>query len=211
MDEVIFYRRRLPHFQPLRGTFFVTTRLAGSLPLHAIEELKDERAFFHRQINEAKDEETRSLFASRLQERYYGKFDEYVNRINVGPRWLAMDEIARIVADALHFRDGRVYDLFSYIIMPNHIHIVFSVQRNDISLDRILQSLKRHTAREGNKILNREGSFWHHESYDHVVRDGADLERILEYVLLNPVKARLCKSWKDWEWSYIKRGLEVFD
>ena len=27
-----FYRSRLPHIQPLGGTFFVTTRLEGSIP-----------------------------------------------------------------------------------------------------------------------------------------------------------------------------------
>jgi putative transposase len=38
-----FYRRRLPHIQPEGATFFVTFRLAGSLPDEAIKRLLEER------------------------------------------------------------------------------------------------------------------------------------------------------------------------
>lgn len=211
MTDAIFYRRRLPHYQPAGATFFVTTRLAGSLPVHAIEELKEEQAFLHKRINETIDKKMKDYFKFELRSRYFGNFNEYVNHVAVGPKWLTEDRIALAVVEALQFRDGTVFDLFCYTIMPNHVHLVFSVQRNDISLDRILQSFKRHTARECNKILGRQGAFWHHESYDHVVRDEGDLERILQYILLNPVKAGLCKLWHQWRWSYARKDLQVFD
>lgn len=210
-DDAIFYRRRRPHLQPKEATFFVTTRLADSLPTYVIEELKEEQAFLHKQILDAKDERTRDRFIFKLQSRYFGRFEDYANRVSVGPHWLSDERIAAIIAEALHFRDGKIYDLICYTIMPNHVHLVFSCQRHDISLDRIMQSLKRHTAREANKILGREGAFWQHESYDHVVRDEAELERILQYVLLNPVKSGLCQSWKQWKWSYVKPKLEILD
>ena len=211
MNEELFYRRRLPHLQPPRSTFFVSSRLVGSLPDHAIVELKEEQAFLHKQFRDAKDEKTRNHIARKLDGRYFGKFDEYVDHISTGPKWLATPNIAAMVAEAIHFRDVSIYDLLCYTIMPNHIHLVFSVQRNDISLYRIMQSLKRHTAREANKLLGRQGAFWHHESYDHVVKDGAELERTLQYVLLNPVKAHLCKHWDDWKWSYIRNDLRILD
>lgn len=211
MDDVRFYRRRLPHFEPPGATFFITTRLAGSLPGHIIALLKEEQQFLHRRIRETKDLEIKKRLTYELERRYLGRFDKYVDTATAGPTWLALPEIAGMVAEAMHFRDDTVYNLYSYTIMPNHTHIVFSVQRNDISLHKILQSLKRHTAQEGNKILHRSGAFWLHESYDHVVRDGAELERILQYVLLNPVKAGLCKHWKDWKWNYIRKDLTVLD
>ncbi|HCA80801.1 MAG TPA: hypothetical protein DEP53_13820 [Bacteroidetes bacterium] len=65
-----------------------------------------------------------------------------------------------------------------------------------------MQSLKRHTAREANKILGRRGAFWQDESYDHVIRNSEELERIVLYVLHNPVKAGFVKNWRDWKWSY---------
>jgi putative transposase len=91
--------------------------------------------------------------------------------------------------------------------MPNHIHLVVNVERSDASLYRILQSLKAFTALKANRILGHSGAFWQHESYDHVVRDDIELERIVWYVLQNPVKARLCRQWQDWRWSYVKEGL----
>ena len=72
---------------------------------------------------------------------------------------------------------------------------------------KILQDLKSKTALKANKILNRSGAFWQHESYDHVVRDEKELRRIVEYVLNNPVKAGFCEKWEDWQWSYCNFNL----
>ncbi|MAU00364.1 MAG: hypothetical protein CL608_24750 [Anaerolineaceae bacterium] len=61
-----------------------------------------------------------------------------------------------------------------------------------------MHSLKRYTAVEANKVLGRQGQFWQHESYDHIVRDEAELQRIRQYVLNNPVKAGLVDSAEQW-------------
>jgi putative transposase len=82
--------------------------------------------------------------------------------------------------------------------------MVITVQQSNTSLHKVLQSLKAHTARTANKILNRQGAFWLHESYDHVVRSEKELERIVWNVLHNPVKATLDKEWQDWPWSYCR-------
>ena len=69
--------------------------------------------------------------------------------------------------------------------------------RNAIPTYKILQSLKRHTARQANKLLRRSGTFWQDESYDHVVRDENELERIIWYVLMvrsqQPAESRIGK------------------
>ena len=66
-----------------------------------------------------------------------------------------------------------------------------------------MKSVKGISAREANKILNRKGSFWQSESYDHIVRNEEELERIIKYVIYNPVKAGLVDKWEDWENNYI--------
>ena len=71
----------------------------------------------------------------------------------------------------------------------------------------IMHSLKRYTARQANLILEREGQFWQHENYDHVIRDDGELDRIINYVIENPVKAGLVQHWRDWEWTYCKYDL----
>jgi REP element-mobilizing transposase RayT len=67
---------------------------------------------------------------------------------------------------------------------------------------KIIQDIKKFTARESNKILNRNGIFWQNESYDHAIRNKKELLETVKYVLNNPVKAGLCVKSKDWEWNY---------
>ena len=87
----------------------------------------------------------------------------------------------------------------------------WSVKKCDINVAQqfpivtdILRLLKGSTARQCNKMLNRTGSFWQHESYDHVVRNEEELIRIVKYVMDNPVKAKLVENAEEWEWSYCK-------
>jgi REP element-mobilizing transposase RayT len=70
-----------------------------------------------------------------------------------------------------------------------------------------MQSLKRHTARQANIVLGRQGAFWQDESYDHVIRDNTEFLRISHYVLENPVKTGLVSNWDEWPWSYVKPNL----
>lgn len=70
-----------------------------------------------------------------------------------------------------------------------------------------MQSLKRHTARQANIVLGREGGFWQDESYDHVIRDNEEFLRIIHYVLENPVKAGLVSRWDEWPWTYYKESM----
>ena len=63
-------------------------------------------------------------------------------------------------------------------------------------------SLKGWTARRCNEALVRQGQFWQHESFDHVIRHQVERARVVKYVVDNPVKARLVEHWQDWPWSY---------
>jgi putative transposase len=64
-----------------------------------------------------------------------------------------------------------------------------------------MHSLKSYTANRANELLGREGPFWQDESYDHWVRDIDELERIVNYIRDNPVRASLCESARDWRFS----------
>jgi putative transposase len=68
----------------------------------------------------------------------------------------------------------------------------------DGPLAGIMHSLKSYTANEANKLLGRGGPFWQRESYDHWVRDEVELERIVDYIAYNPVKAGLVRQPQDW-------------
>jgi len=202
------YERHLPHIQPPGACLFVTIRLAGSIPMEVLERLKLEAEERERMIRQTADPADLPRLLYEEQKRQFGRWDKILDRGEYGPRWLSQPEIATIVVDSLHFLDGDVYDLDTFCIMSNHAHIVFTpLEKEDgayHALQKIMHSLKRHTARKGNKVLGREGAFWQHESYDHVVRDRREWERIVAYVLNNPVKAGLVERWEDWPWTYLK-------
>jgi len=132
-------------------------------------------------------------------------------------RLLEDGNLARIVQDALYYWAGRLYDLLAYVVMPSHVHWVFRPVGQVCNLpsggqavspptgrsprERIMHSIKRHTARQCNLRSGRTGKFWQDESYDHCVRDDGELERIIQYVEHNPVKAGLVESAARWEFS----------
>jgi REP element-mobilizing transposase RayT len=194
-----FYRRRLPHIQIAGATYFITFRLASSLPVEALEKLSEEK----QKINKLPEGRKEAAHQS-----WFTKYDDYLDKALFGDTYLKNEQIADMVAESIRFRDGRVYELISYCIMLNHVHLVCTplekLAGTSYGLAKILHSLKRHTAREANKILQRSGGFWQDESYDHFIRDDAELERIVKYVLHNPVKANLAKEQDDWKWSYCK-------
>ena len=210
-EETIFHRRHLPHFYPPDAVYFVTPRLAGSLPRFRRDEIREQRSLLRTQklISARGDSETGRL------ERELLRLDRTLEKAVEDCCWLADPRIAELVAGAIRFRDRKEYDLVAYTIMPNHMHMVFGVGVPDLiepvgqidnlsnkPVSKIMQSLKRHTGREANKILGRRGAFWQDESYDHVIRNSEELERIIQYVLYNPVKAGFVKNWRDWKWSY---------
>jgi putative transposase len=201
-DEKIYYCRNLPHYQSSHAAYFITFRLAGSLPNEVIIKLKEEYEVVVKHLETIIDPVAKKKELDNHRKKYFEKFDEFLDKHAIGPTWLSSDCVAQIVFDAICYRNGKEYELIAYCIMPNHVHMIINVERSDTSFYKVLQSLKAHTARECNKILNRSGAFWQHESYDHVIRNSKELESIIWYVLNNPVKAGLVDDWQKWKWSY---------
>ncbi len=178
-DEVrVRSRGRLPHWERDEATYFVTFRLFDSLPAVALERIK--------QTKPGGD------YAERL--------DAYLDR-GSGASFLKDPRVAKLVVDALRHFDGARYHLHAWCVMPNHVHVIFSVlpaRTPALRLSSIIQSWKSFTAKEANRPLARTGSFWQREYYDHLVRDDEDFVRCIEYTINNPVKAGLCERWEDW-------------
>jgi REP element-mobilizing transposase RayT len=203
------YRRNLPHLQPRGVTLFVTFRLTGSLPKPVIEQWRNERTWLEhlKQTNPVYFDQVNQHF----ERAWFAKFEDVLDGSCCGPLWLSDEKVANQVADSLHYRDGKVYRLDAFSIMPNHSHILFkplpidnspSMETAYHSLASIMQSLKGFTAHACNRLLDREGHFWAHESYDHYVRNHEEWLRIVSYILNNPVKAGYVDDWRKWKWNY---------
>jgi len=86
--------------------------------------------------------------------------------------------------------------------MPNHVHLVVTLPDAAPPLLRTLQAIKSYSATKSNALLGRSEPFWQRASYDHLIRDATKMERIISYVLENPVKARLTDNWQLWRHTY---------
>lgn len=185
----------LPHWRADNASYFVTFRLAGSLPSSVMHEIE----FSRKDILQTADYVKRSLSnheIDQLEELHFRELD--LLRIERGACFLKDDCIARIVADAFRYFDHERYQLFAWSIMPNHVHVVFR-PFPDWDASDILHSWKSFTAHAANNILKRTGPFWQKEPYDHLIRNADDLQRCIDYTWSNPEKAGL-RAWK-WKWK----------
>jgi REP element-mobilizing transposase RayT len=205
------YRRHLPHIQPPGATLFITFRLAGSIPAETLRELIEEKQRMQKRLARIGDPDERARQADREQRRMFAKWDKLLDSAQCGLFWLRDEPIAALVAESLHHLDNQRYTLDTFCIMPNHVHCVFTPLPKSggtwYSMSSIMHSLKRHTALHANQILKRNGDFWQHENYDHVVRDEKEFNRIVACVLNNPVSAGLVSTREEWKWSYRRTNL----
>ena len=127
--------------------------------------------------------------------------DRILDNARTGPLYLRLPEIAMMAVEAIRHQHQhlRHYQLHSYAVMANHIHLLITPC---VEVSRVMQSLKRFTAREGNRILGRTGQpFWQDESYDRLVRNREEFQRIVRYIDMNPVNAGLAATPEEFPWS----------
>ncbi len=135
--------RRLPHLYVLGQPLFVTFRLYDSLPPH--------RAFPSSHLTSGKA---------------FAILDRLLDQARCGPTFLRQPAVAQEVFASLEYGAGRGdYELHAWVIMPNHVHLLFTPH---VSVSRLLGSLKSASAKRANLLLKRTGRpFWQEESYDH--------------------------------------------
>jgi REP element-mobilizing transposase RayT len=171
-----FSRRHLPHLHVIGEPLFVTFRLHGSLP--AGREFRGE---------------------SMTSGRAFVCMDRLLDNSRTGPMYLRLPDVANLVADSIHQGANNAYLLHTWVVMPNHVHLLITPQ---CPVPEIMRHLKGSTAREANRLLGRTGTpFWQQESYDRLVRNPEEFRRIEKYIIQNPVKAGLAASIEEYRWS----------
>lgn len=173
------YYRHLPHFHPESAYLFVTWRLHGSLPAHILD----------------------VIYATPGQ-RFAAEDRALVHAS--GPQWLADTRVAVCLAELFQSgaREMNLYELFAWVIMPNHVHILI-LPKSDPR--QIMHWIKGRSAREANLVLGRTGPFWEHESFDHFGRSRQEFYRIVKYIEQNPVSAGFVSEAEDWRFSSASR------
>jgi REP element-mobilizing transposase RayT len=103
-------------------------------------------------------------------------------------------KLADIVISALFFlRDKGYYRLCSFVVMPDHLHIIILPQKNK-SISQIMHSLKSYTAKKINDLLGLSGKVWQDGFYERVIRSEDDLREKAGYIENNPVRKKLVEE-----------------
>jgi REP element-mobilizing transposase RayT len=202
----IHTRGYLPHVKREGASYFVTFRLADSLPKEVLLEYEREKAERLRRLNNfAKRGETINDSEEEIARDFRRRIERYLDQ-GAGACHLRRPDIADLVANAMrHFNESR-YLLLDWVVMPNHVHAIVWPMPNHLMSD-ILKSWKQFTSRRAKKIVGLgEDPFWQPESYDHWIRSDEEKARIARYIRNNPVSAGLCASPEGWRWSSAYRA-----
>ncbi len=108
-------------------------------------------------------------------------------------------DVAALAEGALRFNHGKHYDLRAWVVMPNHVHVLF--KPGSKSMGRMVGEWKEYTARKANKLLQRQGQFWDEDYWETYMRDSTHELRTRRYIENNPTKAFLVCDPKEWPWS----------
>ena len=113
------------------------------------------------------------------------------------PIFVAAFPNANLIAEMKALQDKGFWGVLLYCIMPDHIHLV--VQPGSTGLPEAVRRFKGRVAtwwrRSGDGI-----HLWQDGYFDHRIRGTKGFEEKCEYILQNPVRARLAARPEDYPW-----------
>lgn len=90
--------------------------------------------------------------------------------------------------------------LLAYCLMPTHYHLVLDARLDGLS--RGMHRLNGSYAQYFNRRHRRNGHLFGDRFGARLVEDETYLDRLLLYVVANPVRAGHCETPTDWPWSW---------
>lgn len=101
----------------------------------------------------------------------------------IGECLLKYEPLLNVVDDAINFYVGKLYDLYDYVIMPNHVHLLIVPYEFHI---KAISLLKSYTAKRINRLTGRTGGLWQKDFFDRMIRSVKDFEVKALYIRCNP-------------------------
>ena len=94
---------------------------------------------------------------------------------------------ADIVLEAILFgRRQQWYYLLSFVIMPDHMHLIIIPRDKNIS--QCMKSIKGFSARRINCVIDRKGSIWQNGFFDYILDSEEKVFSRMRYIEDNPVR-----------------------
>ncbi|CAN5830956.1 transposase [soil metagenome] len=185
---------KLSHWQQGEVPILVTFRLADSLPQLLLHPWRIARDGFY----EAHPKPWDAATEARFHRQFSTKLEDYLDAGH-GCCALRDPRMAKIMSNRLHHFDGQRYQLWAYVIMPNHVHVLFMLKDVE-SLPAAVQGWKSVSShliqKSGYCALN---PFWQPDYFDRLIRSPEHFHTVQTYIRENPMKARLKGGFVLWE------------
>lgn len=181
----------LPHWQQDAVFVFVTWRLADSLPANVLRDWTIEQRIWLEKHPMPWEASTRDEYMERFPKRIEQWLDE-----GSGSCALRDPKLRGIVGKTLAHFEGQRHAVRAYVVMPNHVHILFQ-PLNGYSLQDILHTWKSYSSQQIRKSVVPKGEFcefWNSGYWDRLIRNQAHFDRCVRYIRNNPVKGNLPES-----------------
>jgi len=118
-------------------------------------------------------------------------------------------ESANLLLDTIfRYRDAGEFLLQEFVVMPNHIHLLLSVD-DDHAIGRAMQMVKggfSHALREAGL---KSTAVWQPSYYEHRVRDMNEYGRMRAYIHDNPVRRGLAQMANEYPYSSAATGFRL--
>lgn len=178
-EDFVTTRRTLPHWHPENKLQFITFRLADSLPKIVLEE------FIIRKEGWLKAHP--KPWSQKEEYEYHKTFSSCIDRwldAGSGSCLLKERKAAEILSQVLENGNYKDYIIYSYVIMPNHVHLLVKIT-SECTLSQVLKRWKGTSARLINLATKRAGSLWCPEYFDKVIRDEYHYFNVIGYIEKN--------------------------
>jgi putative transposase len=131
---------------------------------------------------------------------------------------MLVDRIGRLRSALRAARRERPFTIDAVVILPDHLHAIFTLPPNDFDFSGRWRRIKGHFSSalidasiELNRRPNGELALWQRRFWEHTIRDESDFSRHVDYIHFNPVKHGHVQRVRDWPYSsfhrYVEEGL----
>lgn len=170
----------LPHWTQYGKITFITFHLADSLPKHVIDFMQTEYNLLKLQL----EKEGSSTNIARLKVIRHNQLEKYLDK-GYGSCLLSSPIFRNVIVNTLNYNNGNTFLLHSYVIMPNHVHLLLE-PKGENTIQQITHSIKSFSSHEINKQRHSTGSIWQKEFFGRIIRNEDHYMRVLEYIRNNP-------------------------
>lgn len=121
----------------------------------------------------------------------------------------------------VHTRRNQPFDMFACILLPDHLHCLWTMPDGDDDFPVRWASIKRHFTHDylegrgtdlsipAGRSQKRGRGVWQPRYWEHRIRNESDWYRHRDYIHYNPVKHGYVDKPEDWPWSSFHRHVRL--